>query len=417
MASLPPRIGYGWLVLVASLVALALYGYATSTGLALTSDSYHYLYAAETLRQKGQLLMPHGEPMRAWPPLFPVVLSLIGEPSSVRWLNGAALVGALAAWCAVGRELLPASRRWGLPLLLALGSPTLVVSKFIWSEPLFNLLWASYFLVLLAWLRHGGWRLGILATLLGAVLPFQRIAGLFLVMGVGVGLLWPGTARLVRPRRWAQLAHVAAAAIGILLWQLRGELQSALASRAGLAYTYTNPLQILSEYGFVLGRWLGPLPVPSLTAVPIVAWVAVLVALLGLLWPRLATSHGTPATNGSNALASARILLAGLVLTVVILTASATYGRTGSGLFEAERYLTPLYPPVVLLVLLAWPANVRWAAKVGPYLLVAWVLYQGVRAGHNAQQLRSIPAADMHIHRHFSLPEPAALLPMPGLHR
>lgn len=412
MAGLPRRPGYGWLVLVASLVALALYGYATGTGLALTSDSYHYLYAAETLRQKGQLLMPNGEPMRAWPPLFPVVLSVLGAPGAVRWLNGAALVGALVAWCAVGWQLLPAGRRWGLPLLLALGSPALVVSKFIWSEPLFNLLWASYFLVLLAWLRRGGWRLGALATVLGAVLPFQRLAGLFLLMGVGVGLLWPGTARRVRPGRWAQLAHLAATAVGILLWQVRGELQSALASRAGLAYTYTSPLQILGEYGFVLSRWLGPLPVPLLAAVPIVVWVLVLVVLLGLLWPRPAPGSRTPTSSG--ALVGARMLLAALVLTMVILTASATYGRTGSGLFEAERYLTPLYPPVVLLVLLAWPANGRWAVKTGPYLLMAWVLYQGVRATHNAQQLREMPAADMDIHRHFALP---ALAPAPGPHR
>ncbi|MEJ7660876.1 MAG: hypothetical protein WKG07_15275 [Hymenobacter sp.] len=80
-----------------------------------------------------------------------------GGPGPLRWLNGLALLGALAAWSSVGFRLLPGRRALALPLLLGLGAPALVVSKFVWSEPLFNLLWAGYFLALLSWLRRASW--------------------------------------------------------------------------------------------------------------------------------------------------------------------------------------------------------------------------------------------------------------------
>jgi hypothetical protein len=66
-----------------------------------------------------------------------------------------------------------------------------MVSKFIWSEPLFNLLWGCYFLVLLAWLRRGGWALGLGATVLLCLLPLQRIAGVFLVFALGLDCAGP----------------------------------------------------------------------------------------------------------------------------------------------------------------------------------------------------------------------------------
>ena len=396
--SLTTRAGYYWLVLAAVLLAVGLYSYATSTGLAGTFDSYHYLYAAQTLRQKGQLLMFDGSLYRAWPPLFAVVLSVVGAPEPVRWLNGLALIGTLLAWSAVGWQLLPASRARALPLLLALGTPLLVVSKFIWSEPIFNLLWGSYLLALLGWLRHGGWRLGLLAAGLGCLLPLQRIAGLFLLAGVGAGLAWPGTNQLVRPGRWAQLGHLVGAASGLLLWQIHRWFDFApSASPQALASVGQGQrlMHSLADYGFVLGRWLVPLPVPSLAAVPVAGWLAVLALVLLALWPRPLASKDTAPTAADWPRVGLRMLFMGLLITVGLLAAITMRQRIGHGLHEAERYLTPLYPPVLLLVLRAWPADVRWSARIGPGLLAAWLLYQGVRMGHNVQQLRQLPPFDM----------------------
>jgi hypothetical protein len=97
-------------VLAASGLVLSLYLYITGTGIAGTFDSRHYLFAARSLRQTGQLLMPDGSPYLYWPPLYATILSLTGV-APVRWLNGLALLGALGAWSAVGYQVLPATRR------------------------------------------------------------------------------------------------------------------------------------------------------------------------------------------------------------------------------------------------------------------------------------------------------------------
>ncbi|TDN37629.1 hypothetical protein A8B98_03660 [Hymenobacter sp. UV11] len=372
-------------------MALGSYLYTTSMGLAGTSDSYHYLYAAHTLRQTGHLLMPDGSPYQAWPPLFPVVLALLGGAGLVHWLNGLALLGAVAAWSAVGYQLLPGRRALALSLLLALGSPALVVSKFIWSEPLFNLLWACYFLALLSWMRRGGRVLGLLATGLGFLLPLQRIAGVFLLAGIGVGLAWPGAAKVGRPGGWARLGHLVGTGSGLLLWQVSSWPKLSLSNSIQLGDDPHAILPILADYGFVLWRWLVPLPAASLLALPAAVWVCLLVGVAAL-WPWAAIVRTPTRTVPAGLpLLCQRMLFMGLVLSLVLLTGSAARGRIGADVHEAERYLTPLYPTVLLLVLLNWPATKSKLIRLGPVLVVAWVLYQGVRAGHNAYRLHRLP--------------------------
>lgn len=371
-------------VLAASALALALYAYATSQGLAGTSDSFHYLYAAQSLRQTGQLLMPNGSAYQFWPPLYAVLLSGLGSIQYVRWLHGLALVGGLVAWSATGYSLLPAKRARVLPWLLALSSPALVISKFIWSESLFSLLWAMYFLALLHWLRRGGWPLGLLATGLGCLLPLQRIAGVFLLAGVAIGLLWPTTKQLVKPSLGAQLAHLAGTVSGLLLWQWHRWPASALGGIVRPAAHAVSVPQVMAEYSFVVVRWL--LPVSS-AWLPSLGWIVLLALVLWLLHLTLRKQLAA----ASWPMLAARMLLAGLLCTLFLLTLAAWRERIGHDQYEAERYLSALYPPVLLLVLLAWPTNARWAVRLGPIMLVAWLLYQGVRVGHNTHRLHQLP--------------------------
>lgn len=385
-----PRGRYYWLVLVAAGLGAGLYTYALGPGLAGTGDSREYLAAAQSLRRSGQLLGTDGSPYRLWPPLFPVVLSWLGgTPGPVRWLNGAALLGTLGCWSAVGWQLLPRGRRWALPLLLACSSPMLVVSKFVWSEPLFSWLWAGYFLALLGWLRHGSWRWAGLATGLGLLLPLQRIAGGFLLAGVGLALLWLRPGQLVRPGRWALLAHFAGASSGLLLWQWH-IWQGPGDNRLAQGIAPASLPAAASDYGFVLGRWLLPLPVPLFEALPAAAWALLLLALLAWLWPRRSVESSAGLATSWPSL-WAGLLFGAVVASLVLLIVSGALGRSGRGLHEAERYATALYAPVVVLGLLAWPATPRWARCGGPVLLAAWLLYQGARAAHNAQQLRHLP--------------------------
>jgi hypothetical protein len=135
---------------------------------------------------------------------------------------------------------------------------------------------------------------------------------------------------------------------------------------------------------------------------PVLLWVILLGLFLWLLKPRLLSAEEktqaiTPKLSG----VSSRMLFMALVISICFLATATMFERVGSGMHEAERYLTPLYPPVIVLVLLAWPIKKRWAMKLGPGFLIIWTLYQGVRVGHNAFQLRQLsPAeADVNIQR------------------
>ncbi|WP_460504197.1 hypothetical protein, partial [Hymenobacter agri] len=81
----------GGLLAVGVLVQLGLFAYCTAPGLAGTSDSRLYLYAAHMLRATSQLLHPDGSPYRYWPPLYPLLLAAVGSLNGVRLLHGAAL--------------------------------------------------------------------------------------------------------------------------------------------------------------------------------------------------------------------------------------------------------------------------------------------------------------------------------------
>jgi hypothetical protein len=249
--------------------------------------------------------------------------------------------------------------------------------------------------------------LGIVTTFMGCLMPLQRIAGVFLLVGVGMGLAWTDNRRLVRPNRWALLFHFLGSSSGIVLWQLHlwaSSMPSKLSATKSVKATQL--LASLTDYGFVLGRWLVPFPITSLHTLPVLLWVIVLGLFLWVLRPRLHSAEEKKQALLSNpSVVSSRMLFMALVVSICFLAIASMFERIGSGMHEAERYLTPLYPPVILLVLLTWPANKRWAIKLGPGLLVVWTLYQGIRVGHNALQLRQLPPAeaDVNIQRLLKL--------------
>ena len=431
-----PRAWAG-LVALAAVVQLALVAWATGPGLAGTSDSGYYLHAAGTLRATGQLLNSDGTAYRYWPPLYPALLALSGSLAGVRVLQGTCLLGSLLLWSWLGRLLLPGRRAAVLPALLALSTPWLLVSKFVWAESGFLLLFATYAVLLSGWLRTGSWRWWGAATAVGFLLPLQRTLGLFLLAGVGAGLLL-GEWRRLPPRHRGQLAlHLVVSAAGGLVWQWYALLLAG-PSRYHPGQGWAKLLSAGADYGFVLGRWLLPLPTAGRGLLPHVMWLGALLVLFGLLWPRrrrgpgqepvAATPAGTknaddelpaakagallpgaslravtsvlprhslggdeggtvlPSTRGHQLL---RALWSTALVLVLLVAALAVFGQSAAGIQEAERYASVLFAPVVLLALAAWPARVpRW---LGQAVVAVWLLSAAVRAVHVATDLRQRP--------------------------
>ena len=405
------RLLFTGVLVLAGLAQLALFSYATAPGLAGTSDSRLYLHAAHTLRETGQLLNPDGTPYRYWPPLYPVLLAVAGSLPGIRMLHGACLLGSLLLWSWLGRQLLPTRRAVVLPILLALSTPWLLVSKFVWSESLFILLFAAYAACLFHWLRSGLGAWWLAATVAGFFMPLERTLGLFLLAGIGGGLVL-GRRYVLSIRHWLRFGlHLALSTVGGVWWQWYA--LHAGPSRYHPSRGWDQLLSSAADYGFVLGRWLLLLPASGRVLLPSVVWALLLLALFWGLWPRSAQSRSaaslaeSPAFNAlrngvGQSPAGSHILMlqaswsacATLVALVAVLT---LFAQSAAGIHDAERYASVLFGPVMLLVLAAWPARVpRWLSRV---VVAVLLVFAGLRVGHVAQDLRRVPSV--------SFPEPA----------
>ena len=388
-----PAWWLGGPVALAVLVQLALFATATAPGLAGTSDSAYYLHAARTLHETGQLLNPDGTAYRYWPPLYPVLLGACGSLAAIRGLHAACLVGSLLLWSWLGARLLPARRARLLPLLLALSTPWLLVGKFVWAESAFLLLFGAYAVLLYSWLRpgRGGWWTA--ATAVGLLLPLQRTLGLFLLAGVGAGLL-PAGWRALPLRRCLLLGlHLTLSAVGGVVWQWYA-LQIG-PSRYHPGRGWAQLLSSGADFGFVLGRWLVPLPTAGRALLPHAVWAGLLLGLLALLWPRRPRAAGGPAAPSGQPTTTMpghlllRMLWSATVTLVALVATLTVFAQSAAGIHDAERYASVLFGPVVLLGLAAWPA--RAPRGLGRALAAAWLLSAALRVAHVAHDLRRVP--------------------------
>ncbi|MDO7876772.1 hypothetical protein Q5H93_18650 [Hymenobacter sp. ASUV-10] len=383
---LSSRQWFAWSVGLAGLVQLALFAYASGPGLAGTADSTYYLHAARSLREVGRLLHPDGSAYRYWPPLYPVLVAVVGNLMGLRLLHGACLLGSLLGWSWLGRKLLPEARTWVLPWALALGTPGLVVSKFVWGEAVFTLLFAAYAAALYQWLHttRNSWL--AVATLAAGLLPLQRTIGFFLLVGVGAGLL---LAAVKHPRlRPGVVVHLGLSALGGLLWHYYALLLAAPSVyqiNRGWAQFFSS----MADYGFVLLRWLLPVRASWYGAGAPVGWGIGLILVLATSWPR---QHPPMAVTRPAAGLLPRLLWASLFSFLLLILIATTFTRSAAGLYDAERYASVIFGPLVLLVMSSLPVPRTKAAR---WLLISvlgiWLVYSAGRACTNAQNLRQLP--------------------------
>ncbi|WP_210518971.1 hypothetical protein [Hymenobacter terricola] len=390
---------FWWSVGLAALVQLALFATATGPGLAGTGDSGYYLHAAGTLRTAGHLLNPDGSAYRYWPPLYPALLALGGSLGAARLLQGSCLVISLLAWSQLGRSLLPRAVAVVLPWALALSTPWLLVSKFVWAETVFLALFAGYAGALFRWLRirRAGW--GALATGLGVLLPLQRTAGFFLLAGVALGLL-PEWRKLLPKQRLLLVAHFAISVVGGILWHFYALLVAA-PSVYRLNRGWAQFFDSAADYGFLVGRWLLPVPAAWRPEVPVL-WALGLLGLLAWLWPRppraLEVAPGFGPVSPWLA-AFPRVVWMSVFVFILLMLISTTFTRSASGLYDSERYASVLYGPVLLLALRRLggalaaknSAPRRWPQLLLLGIMGIFVAYAAGRSGSNALSLRKLP--------------------------
>jgi hypothetical protein len=176
---------------VITLLAMVLEWYARKCGFLLTSDSLQYLSAARSFQASGTFLSPDGSHYSYWPPLFPVVLSWVGDP-----LQALAIINVVCkvviGWLVyrLGQSYLTSTAtRLAFVVVVMWGLHLLLISVFVWSELVFVTL--ALALLYLSTKPETPARDGALVAL-GFLLCLQRNAGLFWIAGLCAASLLEG---------------------------------------------------------------------------------------------------------------------------------------------------------------------------------------------------------------------------------
>jgi hypothetical protein len=205
---------YLFLVLIAS-IGLQFYG--SYCGILLTDDSRNYLSAAESFRSSGEFKSPDGTYFVAWPPLFPMVLSLLPDGAiAVQIFNIILKCIAGVALYDLSTKLIESRPLRIVFLLVSLcGVHLTMISVFLWSELLFLSLMLANFLIAI---RLNNFRFSLpLFLITGFLLCMQRNAGVFYVSGVSIWLLLDDQ-KPFKKRVILALAFSMFSVSGLLIW-------------------------------------------------------------------------------------------------------------------------------------------------------------------------------------------------------
>lgn len=364
---------------LATALLLGLLLYALLPGLGRTADSRHYLAAAASFAESGRLLNADGTAYTSWGPLYPVLLA-VGGARVGAWATGLHVLATLLclwSWGYLALRLLPGGVAAGGLLALALAAPWLITAKYLWAEAGFQALFGLYAVALWQWLRTArpGWLLA--ATVVGLLLPLQRTSGLFLLAGVGLGLLGAYPQELRRHWRY-WLGHgalIGAGAAGWLWYAQHAAARPELYRSRG----WQGLRETLGDYGYVLTRWLLPVQQEGWPK----HW------LFELLLPALLLGLGVVAWRSRPFLR----LLGAVMLTYILCHIGITVlSRAGGNVYDVERYLAAIYGPWTLL-LAATAARLAQGRRWRLLVLACWLAYPAARAGRVAHFCHQMPVA------------------------
>jgi len=151
----------------------------TQNGLGSTVDAKAYVYAAQSLQEKGMFLTPYGY-YTNWTPLFPILLSILGSKLTQFW----ALALNLVLIYKISQHLVN-KQDTSLNLLkytsfvhIAYSTVFLMVHFFVWSEAWFMVFLLVCILQIQKLERPSHW---LLLILWSNLLCLERMAGIFFV--------------------------------------------------------------------------------------------------------------------------------------------------------------------------------------------------------------------------------------------
>lgn len=352
--------------------------YTNSCGLYSTHDSKFYLQAARMMQEEGRFELFYSAVFSHWPPLYPFILSFFTQlPALYTFLHTSCLLLSFGLWLSMSRQILRKSYTRNLyAALLGLSTPWLLVGHFVWSEAVFILLFSAYLYFLLRFMATENSFFLVAATPFAFLLPWQRVAGVFVFMGVAAGVVlfyFP-----LFKKHWQKwVLHGLLSSFSFVSWfayttfVLEGR---SLRDALGAAAIAASILQSVQDYLQTFSRWLVPEIIPDLLSFSLV--VAFLVVpiffidrktmrgrITGFLWSMM------------------------LVYLLLYISAPAISAEVG-GIDETERFLSVIYPVFFLSLLFSVE---QFSASKKPKLrrflltfIIIWLLYPTMRFVKNA---------------------------------
>jgi len=368
--------------IAAPLVAAALVLLATAKrGPALSPDSAVYLSVADHLAQGLGFVQFDGAPYVRWAPLYPLLLSLgprlgVAAMAVARLLQPFALAGSVAlcgAWLA--RHVAGAGWRIAALALVALSTIGIESAAFVWTES-FDLLFTLGCLIALdRWAQTGRRRLLLAATACAALACLTRYASAVLVPVGALAILLaprpPGASP--RSRIAAAAGFAAGAALPMLPWLWRNARlhEGLVGSTAAGGFSWAA---LSAQMGNAASHWVAPESSP-----PAVRIAALGLFVLAVVATLVAGFRRAPRDRTAWFAPGLLLAFAGAhKLAVLVGSHAAAVERVD------ERYLAPLFAPLVLV--LAWAADRATAPPARPALVRGlaalaglWLAFTGLR--------------------------------------
>ena len=286
-----------------------------------------------------------GEPMRGWPPLFPLLLAAfdrvgIDPVAGGRWVHAAAF-----GWIILAAGLyLHSNLRSRLLVLtatvvIATSLPLAHFASHLETEPLFVLLTLLALIQLASFLSRGARTSLWWAAVCTALAALTRYPGVVLI-GVGVLLLLgrrtpPLVARLKDALAYGTVSSVPLAGVLMHNWATSGGLTG---RREMSGQSLSDGL---SQIGDVFGEWVVLPNTPDGFAY--LLWLAV--GLVGLAGATVVLRVPRPSVGLGSALPFGGFALAYLVFMVAVVPFTVAQGID-------SRYLLPIYVPLLLAAVL-----------------------------------------------------------------
>jgi hypothetical protein len=146
-------------------------------GLGYTNDSHLYIEIAKEINSTDFLLV---EGFNIKPPALPILIFLVGV-QNMSWINFLCYLCIQGLGVYWSRKITDRSVRYSFLIILVFATPHILISSFMWTEPLFLSVMLFSFYLWNKFHQTNQLKFMVPAIILLLLLPFIRFAGIFLI--------------------------------------------------------------------------------------------------------------------------------------------------------------------------------------------------------------------------------------------